>query len=64
MLPCVYVVGYELAHHVIIFVLMVSPLHVIVQIDRKNRCDAPTELSLPDAIDVVKEAFITAGEVS
>jgi 20S proteasome alpha/beta subunit len=32
-------------------------------IDRKNRCDPPTELTLEAAIDVVKEGFITAGEV-
>lgn len=34
-----------------------------MQIDRKNRLDKDYTLSLPDAVDVVKEAFITAGEV-
>jgi len=31
-------------------------------IDRKNRLDKDYTLTLPDAVDVVKEAFITAGE--
>lgn len=31
-------------------------------IDRKNRCDPPSELTLEAAVDVVKEAYITAGE--
>jgi hypothetical protein len=37
---------------------------VFAQIDRKTREDKAGELSLDEALSVVREAFITAGEVS
>ena len=45
-------------------VLLTALLPVVntLQIDRKNRLDKDYTLTLPDAVDVVKEAFITAGE--
>ena len=47
---------------VILIVVVMLIDDYVLQIDRKNRLDKDYTLTLPDAVDVVKEAFITAGE--